>query len=504
MKILKYMKWSKVIIAGVFAVALSACSNSSVLDGEGDNSKVTTFMTVNLLGSTGTRTTGDVTEGGIDTDENKVSSLDVALVSGTKVQTFTNVALKAPTTAGVQTELIAMKPGTYKVLVVVNPTAAITAKLASTSDYSSLQVALSEISTFATTDNFLMTNSINFKGDETNIPSVTITADNTEDNPAHAGTILVDRMAVKFRMNSAMTATTVPTYKINGSALVLNKYADGAWSTVSYSNIVMKGYALLNTYQKANLYQNWDGTSKTTAQQLITPNHSGYTFAAADYANGMDTYSTRTKANTEVGYSALKDLTYGKDLTALNAVSYCLENNPQQGDALSVAQNANVGYTKSKQETTGVLFRAQVLDDSNNAVTFYSYNEKLYADLASIKADHPAIFGTKTLDEVAALGAEGIRTTYGIKVYQDGYMYYTFYNWTTSYTDPTITTTNNHYYATIRNTIYDLKVLGMKHVGTDIPGGWDYKGNDPIDNNEMLIELSVNPWVLDFYSNIFE
>jgi hypothetical protein len=357
----------------------------------------------------------------------------------------------------------------------------------------------------------MMANSINYDGDYTNIPTVTVTYANMESYPAHPdGNILVQRLAVKFRINAA---TSTAEYKVNDKGVVLNKYNGTSWEQVTYPTVKMLGYAMLNTYNKANLYQQWDGNKDSGyAQQLLTPNHSAYD--VADYSNGMDTYSTRTKDASTVGYSALVDKTRSSSpMTALNAVSYCLENNAPIVKAIDAATNANVGTTKNKEAVTGVLFRAQVQGTDGKGVTFYSYNDKLYADLASIQVDHKDVFGKATTEksEAALLTdaqgktPEAIRTSYGVKVYQDGYMYYTFYNWDKNYTDGT-TNSNNHYYATIRNTIYELNVTGLRRVGTDIPGGWDYTGTDKIDdeNKDMLIELSVNPWVLDFYYNEFK
>jgi hypothetical protein len=510
---------SKAVLTGLFSLAMFACSGSGdylPVNEEENSSQVKAYMTVNLASSVSSRTEGNLTEAGINTDENKIARLAIALVntSNNSVFLFTNPTLITSPDGLITARPFLMPIGTYRIVLVANPTDAVISKLNNANDYASLQVAMSEINTFATSNSFMMTNAVNYKGDVTNIPEVSVTAANTEANPAKpANPIYMDRMAAKIRMQSGMATT----FKINNAPVVLKKFVDGAWTTVSYNNVVMKSYALLNTYQKANLYQSWSATSATNNQLLVTPN-SASDYVAADFANGMDSYSTRTKDATSTnnsGYTALVDLSRAStaSMTDLSKVSYCLENNSKAvGSPLSTAVNSHVYYTKNQNTTTGVLFRTQLVDDNNKGVTFYSYNGKYYADLASILADHSNVFTTKaktyTVADVAAMTNPDIRTNFGVKVYEDGYIYYTHFIYDVNYTDPAAAAdvTNNRYYAVLRNSIYDMNVTGIKKVGDDIPGGWDYVGTDPIDKKEayMQIELTVSPWILDFYSTILK
>lgn len=499
------MKFKKIIMAVVLSMSLFACSNEGIPGTEGSN-EVNTFINLSIVNGVSSRTQGTDTQDGIETAENKVSNLYIALVNTATNEVRHYEPTKLETvTDGLSTGVFPMPIGTYKIFVVVNPTDAVKTMMANITNYASLQVAMSDISTYATADHFMMTNAVDFSGDVTNIPTVTVTSANINGNPAKpANAIKLDRMAVKIRMYSDMTATG-KTYNLNGGSVVLKKYVGGAWTTVNYNTILIKGYTLLNTYNKANLYQKWDGTSAIYAQQLLTPNHTT-DFVAADYSNGMDTYSTRTKDASTVGYSALVDLTAGKNLTALTDVTYCLENNPKPQELNAVTTNPIVGWTKKKEAVTGVLFRAQVVNSSNSGVTFYSYNGKFYADLASIKAEYPLAFGSDAIATVEAKTPEQIRVAYGVKVYVDGNMYYSFYVYDLNYTDNSVTTTNKYYYAIMRNKIYDMNVTGIKKIGTDIPGGWDYNGDDNIDDKDayMQVELKVNPWILDTYTETFK
>lgn len=507
MKLINYMKLTKIILAGAFSLSLFACSGSAdYLPVDDSNATVTTYMSINLAGSTTSRTVTANPENGTESpNENTISSLAVALVNtaDNSVSVISNPTLHTGTDGIVSTEPFIMKIGTYKLLLVANPTSDVVAKLNKAKDYASLNVTMSEINTFANSNTFMMTNAVNYNGDETNIPAVTVAADNTASNPAHPqNAIKVDRMAVKIRMQSGLDT------KLFNVPVVLKKFVDGAWTTVSYNNVVMKSYALLNTYQKANLYQSWSAKTAIKNQLLVTPNSTSD--VAADFANGMDTYSTRTKDATSTytsGYSALVDLTRASttSMTDLTKVSYCLENNSKAVEPVASTVNANVYYTKKQNTTTGVLFRAQLVDNDNNGITFYSYNGRLYADLASIQADYTNVFKGADPSEVAKMNVENIRTNFGVKVYQDGYIYYTHFIYDMNYTEPAAVTagaTNNHYYAVLRNSIYDMNVTSIKKVGDDIPGGWDYTGDDNIDKKDayMQVELTVNPWILDFYS----
>lgn len=504
MKIINHI-FNKAVLAGLFSTVILSCSGVGEYlptSEETNTSEAKAYLAINLSGATSSRTLGG-SEAGINTDENKVTSLTIALIntSNNNVSIYSSPTLVADG-ANVTVKPFLIAQGTYKIILVANPTDDVISKLSNANNYASLQVAMSEISTFASKDNFMMTNAINYNGDVSNIPEVTVTKDNTIDNAAHpANAIQMDRMAAKIRMKSGMaTNFTISTF-------VIKKYdkTSNSWSSISNNKVVLKSFALLNTYKKANLYQSWTGSQASGFyQSLITPNSSS-DFVAADFDNGMDTYSTRTKStSTTSGYSALVDLTHNNALTSLNAVSYCLENNPRNLSTVSSDVNKNVYHTKAQNTTTGVLFRAQLVDNNGKGITFYSYNGKYYADLLSIQSEYSNVFKGKDPGEVINMTPEDIRTTYGVKVYQDGYMYYTHYIYDSNYFDPSApnNVTNNRYYAVIRNSIYEMNVTGINRFGDDIPGGWDYNGDDEIDKKEatMNVNVTVAPWVLDFYS----
>ena len=94
-------------------------------------------------------------------------------------------------------------------------------------------------------------------------------------------------------------------------------------------------------------------------------------------------------------------------------------------------------------------------------------------------------------------GISAFRAKYKIKVYTEGIMYYTYFIQDQNYVKDN---QNNHYYAVMRNTIYDLTVSELVRIGTDIPGGWnpDVDPEDPVDptNVYMVVQATVNPWVV--------
>ena len=88
---------------------------------------------------------------------------------------------------------------------------------------------------------------------------------------------------------------------------------------------------------------------------------------------------------------------------------------------------------------------------------------------------------------------------YNIKVYTDGIMYYTYYIKDKNYKQGE-TGKEETYYSVMRNTVYDLTVTKLQHIGTDIPGGWnpDADPEDPVEptNVYMVVEAQANPWVV--------
>jgi hypothetical protein len=523
------MNFGKFLLAGVVALGMTACSS----DEDATSSKgaaTNTFMTVSVTSNALQRTldnttTESHTELGTSA-ESKITSLKIILIDANnkliKKTNGTDFQMASETA----TKPFEIATGKYKIYVVANPTAAITAKLnAATTEAQVLDAVMeSKFTDYANDNAFVMTSAVNGLGDVDNLPTVEVKAENTIDNPAHAtNDIKVDRMAVKIRTHYAaktdggeLVADAAPVYTTlsdNSAFPVLkNITADGETQT-TIAKIQLKGYDIVNKYTKANLYQHWSAANNTFVNQLVAPNYvDGVT--ASDYEQTKAYYRTLTAnagATTASGFDVIKDLvTEGTSAVGVKTWGtniYTLESNPK--DETDYASDK----TKYEDEATGVLFQAQALDANGNGITFYTFNGSYYANLASIQAEYPNVFdplltadqlkdATAATKLAAATDAtpSDVRAKCDVQVYNNGIMYYSYFIKDHNYFRDAAATMN--YYSVMRNSIYDLTVIGLEAIGTDIPFGWQPGDHTPIDKDKTYIQvsLSVNPWVLNTYS----
>jgi hypothetical protein len=546
----KFVNLTKFLLAGALVLGMTACSSDDNIPKGGTETDVKTYMTVSITGNSLQRTTtpnnGTSQEGA--GAENTVSSLTVFLVNPVsttdlsqnkiiKIQPLSGTDLMTTSesgttieTQGKESKAFKVPAGTYKVYVIANPTSKFTSLI--TENTSSEQDLLNVINSsalihddYANANGFLMTNAINYNGDAEQIPTVAVASTNGETNPAKpTSPIHVDRMAVKITANNSSKNFNQLYYDgSNGSSIQLIHYNGTAPSPVTI-NINLTGYSLINTYNKANLYQKWSGTSSTFEQELMTPNYKDNGYSASDFSNQKSNFSTRTSntANTIANFGALS-INPNTTYTSLDNASYTLENNPYN----TYSPTTGV-FTKYDKFVTGVLFQAQAVNpnSSNSPVTFYSYNRKYYSTLADIQKEYPDVFakyfdGTsvvpssktaagdqlnealQVLNHANNTGANDLRVRYGIKVYENGNMYYTYYIKDPNYKETQGTGTNT-YYAIMRNSIYDLRVTKLKRIGEDIPFGWQADGDTPIDDTNvyMTVELLINQWTLNTFNDI--
>lgn len=544
----KFVNLSKFLLAGALVLGMTACSSDDdITKGGNENNKVNTYMTLSLTGNSLQRTTNPGTpEAGIGA-ENTIKSLTIYLVN-TSSKTVTTIqtidGTKLLDNSGVKSTPVFQVPiGSYKVYAVVNPSTKFDVQTGTTdTDLKKLLSNSNVISSdFAnTSDGFLMTNAVNYQGDETEIPTVAVTTANITTNPAKPSLpIHLDRMAVKIRVDQAAKKSFS---ELNNNGLTTTPeviYYEGTVKHTKPLTIKLVNYAPINSFQKAYLYQNWSGTTNTFAQELVSPNYSSsYSYLTTDYLNKKSDFATKTlnSTNTIAGYDELQVNAPTLPWTAIDPASttasdpiYTLENN-----AWNTYKTTESIYTKDDQQVTGVMFQAQAYTDVSGTATpttFYSYNGKYYLTLDDIQKEYPDVFrkyfdatatpkaitdtydATKTAAENQAtqlaaaksstLSANDIRVRYGVKVFESGKMYYPYYIKDANYTEiPQGSTVANHYYAIMRNTIYSLKVNNLMRIGEDIPFGWEPDNQvDPIDqsNASMSIELVINPWVLNTY-----
>jgi hypothetical protein len=143
---------------------------------------------------------------------------------------------------------------------------------------------------------------------------------------------------------------------------------------------------------------------------------------------------------------------------------------------------------------TGVLFRvrAKIKDDSHNNGdliqdpdkgvwtksaasdgyrTFYGYDEAVYPRLEELINDQPEL-----ASEISTTSSVKELRDAGVKVYEDGYMYYVHwivdqnYEYMWNYPNEADEGDSFNYMAVLRNTRYVVKVNSVSEIGMDLPG----------------------------------
>lgn len=200
-----------------------------------------------------------------------------------------------------------------------------------------------------------------------------------------------------------------------------------------------------------------------------------------------------------------------------SATIYCLENaSPLYASFMPKYDNTIISAgdpleTCMRNRATAVLFRvrAKLQEDTNNTGdlivdpdkgtwsrsssddgyrTFYCYGTAVTSRLNVLLEKCPDLTkqGITTASTVKEL------RNAGVKVYEDGYMYYLHwimdqnyqYFWSYSYEEDEAFPFN--YYAVMRNTRYEVNVSKITELGMDLPGRETYRGNILEGDNFML------------------
>lgn len=289
--------------------------------------------------------------------------------------------------------------------------------------------------------------------------------------------ITLERIAAK------VSASVDPyvTYGIMGTQM-------GASTAVfGVSKIVVDGIAMINNVRSFNLIQKW-----TSGGSLVTPS------SAADYSITGGYYNTSVPP---VAWNEPGD------------VMYCLENNAPEYTSCGGSHLDASADTRMKGRVTGLLIRARVetlsyfkseadtdptdgdygenlIVDPDEGVwtrssltkaaesdaafrTFYKYKGIYFADYQQLFAQNPSLGSTE------ADAAPSLLREKGVSVFEDGYMYYTYW----------IETENDQYVA--RNVFYNLSITSINAFGDDLPGGPGYDPSDPIKTEDPRITLSL-------------
>jgi len=287
---------------------------------------------------------------------------------------------------------------------------------------------------------------------------VTITTDNTFDNPAKVS-LYMERMNAKISMQHKETYTVG-----------------------SLADVTLTGYKVVNLTEKTFLFRhvaavaedmtmsNQSYGSVTETIQVIDP-ETGLKVAYEDNMPGNIIFSI--KVNSNDAYNAMLE----KD--KMNTLIYCNEN---------VMAPAN----QLKTYATAIAFKASITPASNNyfdanGAATYSTGDDLW------------YFGGKFYDSLKTLNdandfslTETNYSDFGAKKFVGGVCYYTYY--IKHYDNFKPLELGFMEYAIVRNNHYQVNITGIKDLGEDVPT----VEPDPIEMEESYFQatLFVRPWTV--------
>ena len=473
------------------AVSFTACSSNDDLSSNASQQQSVDgfYMTLQVKGSAngaGTRTeqqTNKEEEGTVV--ESTISNGTIYIYNGAKLVFTKNITSADWKTEPTQTQKGTTKPikvsvnsvnttdtyhvyflannGTQAIADPINNNAAFTASTTGGADYASAK-------------NFVMFNQ-NDKSKQAAHSEVSFKEENkSEDKPAEAGTIYLDRVVARID-NPTVTATTIKTTE-------LPEGTDQTKHIDYIASVAYQTYAVSNLNNNSYVVQKWD-TDYKTLSAYITGTPAYYlpysTYGDKYQALGLDNF----KSNTDL------------------AKTYCFENTTNN------VENATAMYFCIKATLTETAKTGADFADG----TFYRYDNRIYTKLSDIESDTQV----SNPFEGAGLTAEGalklikdddtgklisedkktdggvailpeFRKDFNIEVYREGNMYYR-YAINDNYYTPT------GYYSVLRNSIYRLTVDAIYDLGKDVPNGEDKNNKKP--NYFMNVTVDINPWVLN-------
>lgn len=465
------MKISNLLLAGLAVFGLAACSNDdSIPTGPTqEEEKYDTYLKINLKSAhSQTRTEGPAAT---DTDGSTVSKIHVYFVNEGKI-----AHAFSPSITNLKVENLSVPKGEFNLVVVANPTPKMNLRTAGDINLVIKDVTEAEAEAGYYTGNkstgFLMATAVNAPDIKKAGNKIEITDANDSKNPLKVS-VEVDRASVKVNSKS------------QGEAVLAGEIAANTY----FEKVTIDGYVLINGNQQFNLIQEWANASdKITGKYAITP-FTEVTAANLDNTGYYNPFSKFAKVTVDNGkITAMEDLLKGNNLTT--EATFTTENVPPF--------RYNKVLSSGMSQTTGVIYSTTV----NEGETFYYVGGVAYTDIATVKALPDFKDMTDFPTEIAKI------RTLGIKVFENGKMYYTYFikdennTLTYKYNDETAEVPGSKYNAVYRNSVYDITVNSIMNVGDDIPGGGKVNPLDPnpdVDPNDLFIDVSVavKPWVLN-------
>lgn len=300
----------------------------------------------------------------------------------------------------------------------------------------------------------------------------------------------------------------------------------------AFYDVRVTGVALVNGANRFNLVQQWQVACYQGSKYFNfewenlrkwnhIPDNSPYGYPWLWAVTPMSDIMTKPS---EIYYNQVTDFTDWENKTLKkdadqrfipinttgSATMYCLENtSPLYIDFMNNfdKEKDNVGgynfwietmESGMRNRVTGVLFRvrAKIKDDNHtnddliqdpdngewNKVrtrvqdddsykTFYCYDDLVFTRLTELISNKPEL-----ADKISTASSVKELRDAGVKVYEDGYMYYMYwivdhnYEYFWNYPDEKDEGDTFNYYAVLRNTRYEVNVTEVNEIGMDLPG----------------------------------
>lgn len=457
------------------ALSFSSCSSNDDLTGGGTQSQADgVYMTLSIAGSNqGTRTTGTVTDPGID-GESTITEGTLYLYSNkTGDCVFRKVITSSmfeeatpnktkPIKISVNTVDTEDKD-TYTVYFMANKTG-IDNPLATDETFAMSNEGGAE---YGQNGKIVMFNQ-NDNSKHANHSTVKFTAENNvSTNPASAGTVYLDRVVARID-EPTVAATNITAAEAKTENV-----------TATIAGIAYEKYAISNVNKNSYIVQKWSQDFSTLSVKWGTTETTKYFQPTSFFGDAKAPANLDKFGNVKYNYVFENTTTDASEATAL--------------------------YFQIKANLTPEAAANADFADG----TFYRYDKKLYTRIADIFSDAEKGLVSNPFTESGATTAEAvvasIKTAEGklipdgealnnfrnnnkIEVFRAGSMYYYYPIQDNTY--KTATT-----FSVLRNSIYQLNVTKISEVGKDIPNGPTPDDNNP--NYFMTVQVQVNPWILN-------
>jgi hypothetical protein len=510
-------------ISTIVLLAMVSCSNDIMPDGKDDivAPADSGFVTITLSTIWG-QTKGDLhskdeetSAEGLDYEKainnaiiifcevGKTKAVHVIEVSNSELKTVNGITTTSPIRIGL---------GRYDVYVVANKLPCCSIVPGEDLNEKILNLTVNDFSYLWGYDVFMMYNAYG------EICTIDVKSGNTKDNPAKNVTpIKLDRLANKYVV-VAPDEGPIP--------VELDK-------TQNYPDI-FTGKFLLRTFMLGNI----PGRMYLNERRQSINGFDNFVPASCYFSNSPLSVSDLVLNNSEMirNYDKLVEVTYyyvldtksGPQYNTLTyttlARTYGFENNPVYPYGNTSGLTPKLGNTTCLVLSIFPEYSSIKGSDGLAGMDcFYEYNGEFFSSLESIQNKYNDVFSslgsTLSLEErlkqaqslinvydrtqpsnaykVDTERVAKFRRRFNIRVYENGTMFYVLYVKDSNYKNT---------YMVARNTLYILKLNKVLKIGTDVPGGWDYDPNAPVNgyvgksgesnlyNDGLQFDVAVAPW----------